>query len=105
MEYVNNVEIIGRVGSIRIREVSGLKHATISVATEHVYKNNEGTVYVETDWHCVKAFNGENIADLDKIKVADMLYIIGRLKTQCYIDSAGIERRNTEIVASKVMLV
>lgn len=105
MEYINSVEIIGRVGSIRVREVSGLKHATISVATEHVFKNNEGAVYVETDWHCVKAFNGEKIEDIDKIKVSDMLYIIGRLRTQCYIDSAGIERRNTEIVASKIMFV
>lgn len=105
MEYLNKVEITGRVGSIRIREVSGLKHATISVATEHVVTNNEGGRYINIDWHCVNAFNGENIADLDTIKKSDIVHIVGRLKTQCYTDISGLERRITEIVASSITIL
>ncbi len=51
----NNVQLIGRLGNnpeIRTFE-SGKKMATFSLATNEIYKNNQGERVEETQWHSI----------------------------------------------------
>lgn len=55
---------------------------------------------METTWHIVTAWEGRNCSDLDLLQKGDKIHVTGRLRCRRYQDAAGIERRQTDIVAS-----
>ena len=105
MQHINHVQILGNLGSDPER-----RHAhhgdgtfvTFPVATNHRWKDPEGTAHETTEWHRV-VVNGP-LADLVEQSVArgDPVLVDGRLRTGKWEDSAGIERNSTEIIASAV---
>lgn len=105
IQYLNRVEIAGVVGDIRITEVSGLKMARIAVCTQQAFRNSEGAVYLNTDWHNVVAFNGEDVANIETIKRRDAIKVEGRLRTGVFSPADGDEVRVTEILAHKLEIV
>lgn len=53
-------------------------------------------------WHMVTAWEGKGCQDLSLLKKGDEVHVIGRLRFRKYIDAAGIDRTQMDIVASNL---
>ena len=95
MEQLNRIKLRGTLGVFRVMPV-GDTHC----ATNYCYKDAEGCPVVETTWHLVTAWEGKGCPDLSIFRKGDQVHIIGRLRNRRYVDSAGVERTQIDIVAS-----
>ena len=102
MEQLNQIKLRGTVGFVRQQNVNGRMVVHLSVATNYVYKDRNGDPVIETTWHIVTAWEGSNCSDLDLLQKGDKIHVTGRLRCRKYMDSAGIERTQTEVVASNL---
>ncbi|MDE0201473.1 MAG: single-stranded DNA-binding protein [Rhodospirillaceae bacterium] len=104
MRSKNFVQLLGHVGGDpeTRRSETGEVFVTFSVATNSRWTDRSGTEHEETEWHDVICFGG--LADLVAkfVKKGDPVLLEGRLRTRTWTDQAGMERRNTGIVARDV---
>ena len=105
MEHLNKVELRGIIGSVYVKDFGNTKSANFSVVTEHCHTAQDGCAVIETTWHRVLAWEGNQIMNLDQLKKGSCVHVIGRIRTQKYIASDGTERVVYEIIASKVDLM
>lgn len=94
MEYINQVEIQGRVGSVHTAEFSGRKITTMSVMTNTTENTIDGNRVIETDWHTVKLIDFPI-----PIEKGAAVRVVGRLKNRRYTGTDGVERISVEIIA------
>ncbi len=98
--YLNKVQIIGNL--TRDPEIkslpSGIKVVSGSLATNRVWKDQNGAKKEATEYHNIVAFGkpGELIAQY--MKKGGSLYIEGRLQTRSWDDKEGKKNYRTEIV-------
>lgn len=102
MEQLNKVILRGIIGSVRLINIGGRRSARLSVATNLAYRGQDGSCVIETTWHSVTAWEGENIRDLDNLEKGVTVEILGRLKNQRYVGSDGEERYIVEVLANTV---
>lgn len=102
MEQLNRIELRGIVGSVYVKDFGNAKVANFSVATNYCFKSKDGTPVIETTWHRVVAWEGENIQDLDKLMKGSSVHVLGRLRNQRYTAADGSEKSVVEIIANKV---
>lgn len=102
MEQLNKVELRGRVGNVRVSNVSGRSVCHFSVATNTIYRNMENTIVEETTWHNCSVWSSQRMPDLSFIKVGMPIAVGGRLRNSKYTGSDGVERWSTEIIANDV---
>ena len=100
MEQLNRIELRGTLGVFRVIAVGDTHCATMSVATNYCYKDAEGCPVVETTWHLVTAWEGKACADLSSLQKGDKVHVLGRLRCRRYVDDAGIERTQIDIIAN-----
>lgn len=107
---INKAIIVGHVGQDpEVRYVgeasNGTKVATFRVATTERYKDRDGNVKENTEWHSVVAWR--NLADIVEkyVRKGTQLYIEGKLQTRSWEDNAGIKRYITDIVANTIQLL
>ena len=108
---LNKAMLIGHIGQdpeVRYVGAAGdtnSKVATFSLATTERYKDRNGEIKENTEWHSIVAWRG--LADLAEryIRKGTQLYIEGRLKTRSWQDQNGITRYLTDIVADKIDLL
>lgn len=100
-EYVNKIELAGRIGSVRKNTISDTQHARFSLCTVYTYHDDEYPA-VEISWHACHAFASDGI-DLTKIEKGEWLHIIGRFEYRKYVDSNNIERQIAEIIVTKII--
>lgn len=105
MEQLNKVEIRGIIGSVYVKDFGNTKVANISVATNHAYKSQDGSLVIETTWHSVVAWEGEIIQNLDQLKKGLLVHICGRLRNRKYLASDGSERTTCDILARSLKIV
>jgi single-strand DNA-binding protein len=101
---INKVILVGNLGSdpeLRYT-TSGTAVATLGVATNRKWKDREGALQDETEWHRVivwaqtAEYCGNYLAKGSKI------YVEGRLQTRKWQDQSGNDRYTTEIVAQTI---
>ena len=101
-QQLNRIELIGIIGNVRTRSVSGDDMvANSSVATNYAYYYNNSPV-IETTWHNVVAFKSEKDIDFDAIVKGGKIHVIGRVKQGLYVDTNNEKKSLFKIVASKV---
>ena len=100
MEQLNKVELRGILGVLRVTPVGDTRYATMSVATNYCYKDAEGCPVIETTWHLVTAWEGKGCPNLSAFQKGDSVHVIGRLRNRRYVDAAGLEKNQTDIIAS-----
>lgn len=105
MEQLNKVQLRGIIGSVKTINVGDRECAKITVATNYAYRSQDGYAVIETTWHNVTAWEGNNIHDLDSLKKGDAVDVIGRLKNQRYTSADGTEHSSVEILASSLMVI
>ena len=84
---------------------NGVALVNISLACNAKYKNKSGVMQESTEFVNVVFFDklAEIIAKY--VKKGDPIYVEGRLKTDKYIDKAGVEKYSTKIVAQQMHLL
>lgn len=105
MEQLNKVILRGHIGSVKFQAVRGSNMARFSVATNYIYKDAQGYCVIETGWHNVVAWEGDDIHNLDKLTKGDAVEVVGRLRNQRYTASDGEERYSTEILARTINVI
>lgn len=102
-ESLNRAELRGRIGAVRVTELSETSVARLSVATNYAYKGSDGCAVIETTWHTVVVWESKAVSKetLKSIAKGDAVHVIGRIRNQRYTDSEGNERTMSEIIASE----
>ncbi|MFA5218956.1 MAG: single-stranded DNA-binding protein [Bacteroidales bacterium] len=104
---VNKVILVGNVGKdpeIRHLE-NNLVLARFSLATSETYKNRNGEMVTNTEWHNIVAWR--QLAELAErfIRKGRQLYVEGKITTRQWDDKEGNKRYTTEIVADNIRLL
>lgn len=104
---VNKVILIGNVGKDPIiRNVNdNTPVASFTLATNEIYKDSQGNLQKNTEWHNIVAWR--NLAQLAEkyIHKGSQIYVEGRLKSRTYTDKDNQQRTIVEILADKIQLL
>lgn len=99
MEYINKIELQGRVGSVRARVIDDTHAQFFSVATEYAYQMDNGAQCYEVTWHNVVAW------DKTEVVKGDMVRVSGRMRQCRYTGTDGMDRSSHEVVATEVEVI
>ena len=111
---LNKVMLIGNVGKdpeVRYLESGpqnpsgNAKVASFTLATSERFRDRNGEVRENTEWHNIVAWR--NSADVVEkyVKKGTQLYIEGKLRTRSWVDQTGNKRYTTEVVADSLQLL
>lgn len=107
---LNKVMIIGHVGQdpeVRYtgNAQNGTKVATLRVATSEKYRDKDGNVKEQTEWHSIVCWR--QLADVVEkfVKKGTQLYVEGKLVTRSWEDQNGGKKYSTDIVAQTLQLL
>lgn len=101
---VNKVILIGNLGAdpeMRYTQ-SGTAVATLRVATGRKWKDKDGNLQDETEWHRVIVWAQQAEFCSNYLSKGSKVYLEGRLQTRKWVDQNNIDRYTTEIIASTV---
>ncbi len=98
----NSVQLIGNLGQdvTLMTFGSGNKKATFSLATTDAYKNKEGELVKNTQWHNVIAWGAQADQLSKSVAKGFRIEIHGKIQHRSYEDKAGNTKYITEIVMS-----
>ena len=104
---LNKAMLIGNVGKdpeVRHLE-SGVPVVTISLATSERYKDRNGEVKEQTEWHNVVLWR--QLAEFAEkyLRKGMQIYVEGKIRSRSWEDQNGQKRYTTEIVADVVRLL
>ena len=111
---LNKVMLIGNVGKDpEIRYLDGnnpqagsnTKVATVPLATSERYRDRNGELHENTEWHNVVAWRGNADVIERFVKRGTQLYVEGRLRTRSWTDQSGVKKFTTEVVADTLQLL
>jgi single-strand DNA-binding protein len=101
MPYINEIRIMGHLGSdpASSHSQNGTAMCRLSIATS--YKPKEGEQI--TQWHRVLVFGQQAEYTVERSRKGDLIYVLGRMEYGSYRDKDGLEVRTATIVASRVL--
>ena len=104
---LNKVMLIGNVGKdpdVNFTP-SGVKVCQFRLATSESWKDKDGALQENTDWHTVVAWRG--LADIVErlVHKGTRVYIEGKIRSRSYDDREGQKKYITEIVADNILLL
>ncbi len=107
MRGVNRVMLIGNLGKdpdIQFLE-GNIAVAKFSLATTETYKDRNGKLISQTEWHTVVLWRG--LAELAQkyLHKGSLVYIEGRLKTRSWEDKDNNKKFATEIVGDNLIML
>ena len=104
---VNKVILVGRLGADPQLKYtpSGRANASFNIATNLVWKDQDGNQQEKTEWHRVIAWG--KLAEVigEWLKKGSYVYIEGRLQTRSYDDNNGVKKWITEVVATDLEML
>ena len=99
--------LIGRVGRVpEIKMISeSRKAAQFSLATSEKYKDRNGELKENTEWHNIVAF--DKTADVIEkyVSSGSQIFVEGKLRTRSWDDKDGKKRFVTEILVTSLQLL
>lgn len=103
----NKVLLIGNTGrdpEVRHLE-SGVAVATFTLATTERYKDRNGVMQDQTEWHNIVCWR--NLAELSEkyISKGTQIFVEGKIRTRSWTDQNGQKRFTTEIIADNIRLL
>ena len=110
---LNKVMLIGNVGrdpEVRYLEgnqgaANATKVASFTLATTERYRDRNGELRENTEWHNIVAFRQPADVVERFVKKGTQLYIEGRLRTRSYNDATGAKKYTTEILVDTLQLL
>ena len=106
MSY-NKAIIMGNVGADpEVRSLpGGGKVATLRVATSEKFKDRDGRVNEQTEWHNVVVWNKPAEFVEQYVKKGSLVHLEGKITTRSWTDNQGNKRFSTEIKADNIQLI
>lgn len=102
--YYNRAIIVGNL--TRDPELkslpSGIQVATVSVATNRVWKDKDGTKQESTDYHNVVIFGRQAETSAQYLRKGASVLVEGRMQTRSWDAADGTKKYRTEIVADRI---
>jgi hypothetical protein len=98
MEYINKIELRGRIGSVKQSLVGQYPSVRFSLCTENCCAQEEN-ILIENTWFQCTAINIPNMEKLEKGAIA---HVVGRIKQHGYISSDGVERVMYEVICNTI---
>lgn len=103
---VNKVILIGNVGKDpEIRQVGDNKVANFTIATSERYKDKNGEVKEQTEWHNIVIWGAVAGVVEKYVGKGSQVYVEGKIRTRSYDDKDGNKRYTTEILGSTLKLL
>jgi len=102
----NKVMLIGHVGADpEVQEFeNGRKRARFSLATNEVYRNQQGEKVTDTHWHQLVAWGKTASLTAQLLQKGQEVAIEGKLITRSY-EKDGSKRYVTEVVVNDLLLL
>lgn len=103
---LNKVMLIGRCGKdVEVRTVGDGKVASFTLATTEKYKDRNGQLQENTEWHNIVIWG--KLAEVAEkyVQKGSQLFIEGKIKTEKYSGNDGVEKYTTKIYASSMQLL
>lgn len=102
--YLNKALIIGNL--TRDPELkalpSGIQVASISVATNRVWKDQNGSKQESTDYHNVVVFGRQAETAAQYLKKGSSVLVEGRMQTRSWDGQDGKKQYRTEVIADRI---
>lgn len=86
-------------------QTGGTKVATFTLATSERYKDRNGELRENTEWHNIVCWRANADVAERFVHKGTQLYIEGRLRTRSYTDQAGVKKYTTEIQVDTLQLL
>lgn len=103
---VNKVILLGNLGGDpEVRTAGSTTVANVSLATTRKFKDAQGQVQKETEWHRVVFFGRLAEIARDYLKKGRPIYVEGRLKRSKYVDKNGVERWVTDVIGESMQML
>ncbi len=107
---LNKAMLIGNVGrDPEVRYLDGqsgnAKVATFTLATTERYRDRNGEIRENTEWHNIVAWRSTADVVEKYVRKGTQLYIEGRIRTRSWDDQSGNKRYTTEIMADNLQLL
>jgi len=98
-DSINKVILIGNLGQDpeTKQAKSGTQVVTFGLATKTQQKDADP----QTEWHNLVAFGNTGSVIANYASKGDKVYAEGRLQTNTYTDSQGVERKSTKILVNQ----
>ncbi len=107
MRGINRVMLIGNLGKEpEIQYLEGnIAVAKFPLATTETYKDKNGALISQTEWHNVVLWRG--LAELSQkhLHKGSLVYVEGRLRTRNWEDKDKTRRFSTEIVVDNLVML
>jgi single-strand DNA-binding protein len=102
--YFNKAIIIGNLTrDPELRSLpSGIQVASLSVATNRIWKDKNGQKQESTDYHNVVVFGRQAETVSQYMRKGSMVMLEGRIQTRSWDGADGQKKYRTEIVADRV---
>lgn len=107
MASVNKAIIVGNLGAdpdMRYMP-SGEAVASLSIATTDKFKNRDGEMVEQTEWHRVSFFGKTAEVCGEYLSKGSQVYIEGSIRTRKYTDKNGVEKYSTEIRGERMQML
>ena len=103
----NRVSLIGNLGADpEIKELEGgKKFAKFSVATAEAFRNQEGELIKNTQWHKLVAWGPRATFAEKYLKKGFEVAIEGKLNHRTYDDTDGNKKFFTEVVVTDILML
>lgn len=107
MRGVNKVILIGNLGKDpEIQYLEGnIAVAKFSLATSEKFKDKEGKVFSQTEWHNIVVWRGLAEMAQKYLQKGNRVYLEGRLKTRHWEDKEHRRNAITEIIADNLVMM
>ena len=103
----NRLQLIGNVGNDpEIKNLDGDKKlAIVSIATADKYRDQNGELITDTQWHRVSAW-GKNAELIEKyVMKGSKIAVEAKLSYKTYEDKNGVKQYQTEITVAGIQLL
>lgn len=102
---VNKVILVGHLGrDPEIQSFDGVKKASFSMATTEKYKDKNGQIVSQTEWHNIVLWRGLAEVVEKYLHKGDLVYIEGKIRTRMYEEN-GNKKYFTEILADAMNML
>ncbi len=107
MRGINKVILIGNLGKDpEIQYLEGnIAVAKFSLATSEKFKDKEGKVFSQTEWHNIVVWRGLAEMAQKYLQKGNRVYLEGRLKTRHWEDKDHRRNAITEIIADNLIMM
>ena len=105
MEFINKVELQGKVGTVRSNIVNGSNVINFSLVTDYLYKTREGNPVSEATWFNVTAWEGRDNLNMEHISKGAVVNVQGRIRSNKFVGSDGTEKHQYEVFANRLRVI